>query len=56
VLDEQVSSCDVLLAIFGPTWVEAKNDKGVRRLDDPDDFVCIELGSAMKRDVRVIQY
>jgi hypothetical protein len=35
VLDEQVSGCDVLLAIIGPTWVDARNDKGLRRLDTP---------------------
>jgi hypothetical protein len=43
-----------LLAIIGPGRSEAKNPKGVRRLDDTKDFVRIELGSALKRDIRVI--
>lgn len=54
VLDEQVSSCDVMLVLIGPAWMEAKNERGVRRLDDPDDFVCVEISSALKRDIRVI--
>src|SRR5215475_8516460 len=54
VLDEQVSGCDVLLALIGPNWVDAKNENGVRRLDDPKDFVRIEIASALKRDIRVI--
>jgi len=54
VLDEQVSGCDVLLALIGPNWVDAKNEKGVRRLDDPKDFVRMEIASALKRDIRVI--
>ena len=54
VLDEQVSGCTVLLAIIGPNWTDSRNRKGVRRLDNPDDFVRIELSSALKRNVRVI--
>jgi hypothetical protein len=42
-LDEQVGQCDVLLALIGPDWLEAKNPQtGKRRLDDPKDFVRIE--------------
>src|SRR5215475_13629783 len=54
VLDEQVSGCDVLLALIGPSWVDARNEKGDRRLDDPDDFVAIEIAAALARDIRVI--
>ena len=54
VLDEQVQGCDALLVIIGPKWASAQNEDGVRRLDDPDDFVAIEVGSALKHDVRVI--
>ena len=53
-LDEQVSRCDVLLAIIGERWLNARSDDGGRRLDDPDDFVRIEIGSALKRGIPVI--
>lgn len=56
VLDEQVGQCDVLLAVIGKGWLEARNDKGERRLDDPKDFVRLEIESALRRDVRVIPY
>lgn len=54
VLDEEVSKCDVLLAIIGPRWVDAKDDTGQLRLDNPQDFVKIEIATALKRRVTVI--
>lgn len=54
VLADKVQACDVLLAVIGPGWLDARNTSGVRRLDDPRDFVRIELESALTRDVRVI--
>ena len=53
-LDQQVAQCDVLLALIGPDWLEAKNPQtGKRRLDDPKDFVRIEIASALKRGIPV---
>lgn len=53
-LDQQVAQCDVLLALIGPDWLEAKNPQtGQRRLDDPKDFVRIEIASALKRGIPV---
>ncbi len=50
ILESKVAECDVLLAIIGPTWLNASNEQGQRRLDDPEDFVAIEIGSALARD------
>ena len=53
-LDQQVGQCDVLLALIGPDWLEAKNPQtGKRRLDDPKDFVRIEIAAALKRGIPV---
>jgi len=53
-LDQQVGQCEVLLALIGPDWLEAKNpETGARRLDDPKDFVRIEIASALKRGIPV---
>ncbi len=49
VLQDKVAECGVLLAIIGPSWTTALDDKGNRRIDDPHDFVGIEIGSALKR-------
>jgi hypothetical protein len=54
VLGEKVATCDVLLAIIGPGWVDARDENGQRRLDNPDDFVRIEIAAALKRDIPVI--
>ena len=54
VLEEQVAQCDVLLAVIGKGWVDARDAAGARRLDNPDDFVRIEIASALQQDKRVI--
>lgn len=51
---EAVSSCDVLLAVIGPSWLSATNASGRRRLSDPNDFVRVEVLTALQRDIRVI--
>lgn len=33
-IEQQVASCDVLLALIGPHWLEIKDASGQRRLDD----------------------
>ena len=53
-LEEQVSKCDVLLAIIGPNWSKAADEKGQRRLDSDRDYVRIEIASALKREIPVI--
>jgi TIR domain/AAA lid domain len=49
-----VSKCDVMLAVIGPNWLDAHDDHGNRRLDDPNDFVRIEIAAALQRDISVI--
>ena len=53
-IDENVSSCGGLLALIGKGWINARDDAGRHRLDDPQDFVRLETASALKRDIPVI--
>jgi hypothetical protein len=53
-LQESVSRCDVLLAIIGKNWLEASNDTGKRCLDDPRDYLRIEIETALQRVIPVI--
>ena len=53
-LNSQVAACDVVLVVIGPNWLNAKDESGERRLDNPDDFVAIEIAAALARDIRVI--
>jgi hypothetical protein len=54
VITEAVASCDVLIALLGQQWLSATDAEGRRQLDNPDDFVRIELEAALERDVFVI--
>jgi WD40 repeat protein len=54
VIAEAVSTCEVLLAVIGPTWVTATDEDGQRRLEDPDDIVRLEIAAALERNIRVI--
>ena len=54
VLHEEVAKCGVLLAVIGPNWSDARDEDGKRRLDDPNDFVRLEIAAALQRDIPVI--
>ena len=54
VLKAQVAACDVLLAIIGPRWLEVADETGRRRLDNPDDWVRVEIVGALETGKRVI--
>lgn len=53
-IDANVSGCGVLLAVIGPVWATATGSDGTRRLDNPDDFVRLEIATALKRGTPVI--
>jgi hypothetical protein len=54
VIREMVGSSAVLVNLIGPQWLTAADEQGRRRLDDPDDFVRMELQAAFERRVRVV--
>ena len=49
-----VGSCDILLALIGQEWLDVASSDGSRRLDDPDDFVRLEIEAALQREVLLI--
>ena len=53
-LTERVGACDALVAVIGKTWISTAGRDNQRRIDDPDDFVRIEIEAALRRDIRVI--
>lgn len=53
-IDSAVGGCDVLIAVIGRQWANCTDPAGRRRLEDPQDFVSLEVGSALHRQVRVV--
>ncbi len=53
-INRAVAACKVLLAVIGPNWLTATDERDRRRLDDPDDIVRLEIEAALARSVRVI--
>jgi hypothetical protein len=53
-LNVRAANCDVLLAVIGKDWLHAEDLNGRRRLDNPQDFVRVEIAAALKRQIRII--
>jgi hypothetical protein len=53
-IEQAVGSCEVLIVVIGREWLTIKDKAGRRRLDDPGDFVRLEVESALTRGIRVI--
>src|SRR5690242_201262 len=53
-IEQALSRCEVLLVVIGPHWLAAADATGRRRIDDPRDFVRLEVALALHRGIRVI--
>lgn len=53
VIENAVGSCEVLIAIIGRHWLSSPGGT-TGRLDNPNDFVRLEIAAALNRDTRVI--
>src|SRR5262245_51476132 len=53
-IENRLSSCQVLMVLIGKRWLSVQNADGKRRIDDPIDFVRIEIATALARRVTVI--
>ncbi len=54
VLDDSLNRCSVLLVVIGKRWA-GSGRMGSRRIDQPDDFVHLEVAAGLRRsDLRVI--
>ena len=51
-IERSLSTCDVFLAVIGPQWLG--NREGDLRINNPNDWVRLEVATALRRNVRVV--
>jgi len=52
-INETISHADAVIAVIGRRWLGEQPD-GSRRIDDPNDFVRLEIASALKCKIPVV--
>ncbi len=53
-LGSEMARCQVVLVVIGDGWVDARDGEGKVRLDDPADFVRLEVSAALERGIPVV--
>ncbi len=54
VIEQLVGSCDALIVVIGPRWLEVTDEHGNRRLDNREDYVRLEIATALERNILVV--
>jgi DNA-binding HxlR family transcriptional regulator len=53
-IERAIGSFEVLIAVIGRNWSTATDEAGHNRLENPDDYVRLEIAAALQRNIRVI--
>jgi hypothetical protein len=53
-IENKVDEYAVLIAVIDAHWITSADGHGGRRLDNPEDFVRMEIATALRRNIRVI--
>ena len=53
-IDQAVRSCDAMVVVIGDGWLDARDAAGRRRLDQPEDWVRLEIAAALRQDKIVV--
>lgn len=53
-LNAYVDRSSAIVVLIGPHWLDLRDESGLRRIEDPEDFVNIEISRALERNVLVI--
>ena len=51
ILQETLKSCDLMLVVIDRDWVGVKDEAGRVRLNNPGDYVRMEIETGLKRDI-----
>ena len=52
-IDQAIAKCDALVVLIDRDWLKGADNRKRRRLDNPKDFVRLEIEAALKRDIRL---
>lgn len=52
-IEKSLDTCDVFLAVIGPRW-KGHHESESNRINDPNDWVRMEVGTALRRNIRVV--
>jgi hypothetical protein len=53
-LELALAGAEIALILIGPRWLDATDEDGRRRLEDPNDFVRVEVAAALRSKCRVV--
>ena len=53
VIEQNLQSADAVIVLIGHSWLAITDSKGQRRLDDPDDWVALEIAAALRLGISV---
>jgi hypothetical protein len=53
-ITQAIGSSEVFIALIGPHWLTLTDENSHRRLDDPKDFIRLEISTCLKCDIRII--
>jgi len=53
-INESIDKSRYLIAVIGKEWPTAKDEDGQLRLHDPDDYVRLEIESALRKNISII--
>ena len=48
-ITDAVAACQVLIVVMGPRWATVEDEQGKARIADPEDFVRLEVETALQR-------
>jgi hypothetical protein len=54
VIDSALNACDAALVVIGKNWAGCTGKDGRRRLEDPKDWVRLEVAAALSRNILVV--
>jgi hypothetical protein len=53
-IESAIAGADVVVAVIGRDWSSATSASGQRRLDEPEDYVRLELEAALRRGIPLL--